>query len=106
MRHYSPTEEPWLAEINVLLGTEIGVRKFLPDTANADKDHFYHFKCLVYLSNTLSFFDKPEFITAGMNYSQFSMVRMRCQDWNKTRCGTNALATGNWTHSHYLMIFV
>lgn len=21
MRHYSPTEEPWLAEINVLLGT-------------------------------------------------------------------------------------
>lgn len=39
-----------------LRNCEIGVRKVPPDTDNTGKDHFYHFKCLVYLSNTLSFF--------------------------------------------------
>lgn len=54
--------------------------KFLCDLDKANKDHFYHFKCMVDLSNTLNYLDTSELITAAINYCQFSMVMIKCQD--------------------------
>lgn len=75
-----PTEECWLAERNVLLGAvRSGMGTFLHDINNVNKDHFYHFKCTVHLSEVFNYLDDPELITAKMNYCQFFIVRM-CQD--------------------------